>query len=60
MILPGGGDARSTVYGAVNHGKSVIVLHNHTSHRSLCCAPIGVEGSKGCMQPISNCKVQAH
>ena len=50
----------ATHNGTGTHGKSVIVLHNHTSHRSLCCAPIGVEGIKIFLQPIGDFNVQAH
>ena len=38
----------------------MIVLHDNTSHRLLCCAPIGLEGSKVFLQPIRDCEVQAH
>ena len=38
---PKGGEARSAPqYGAVTHGKLVIVLHDYTLHRLLCCALI--------------------
>ena len=45
---------------AVTHGKLVIILYDHTSHNSMCCDLIGVEGIKVCLQPIRDCKVQDH
>ena len=60
----GGGESHSsastTQRGTVTRGKSVIVLHDKTLRHLLCCAPIGEEGGKVCLQPIRECKLQAH
>ena len=60
-LPPGGGRTRSDTQHSVGTCyKSVIVLHDHTSHHLLCCAPIGVEGGNICLHPIRDCEVQAH
>ena len=60
-LPPGRGDTLSASQnGAVIHGKSVIILHDHTLHRLLWCAPIGLEDSNVCLKPIKDCEVHAH
>ena len=50
FLPPEEGEAHSaSQHGAVSRGKSMIALNDQNSHRSLCCAPIGMKGIKDCL-----------